>query len=167
MTKQLTALQVLASNLKVIKNAKAKYEETIQDSIEVFLNNYETALSRNSKPLQDLLNAVASKDVGIIKWYLAKCTNIKQLKTNDKGNLQIITEDKQPLAINEYITEKSWYELKVQTKVTEDFKDIKHLLQSFNSLFNKLNKSVDKLGIQNNTIKAFENLKEQLESYKA
>ena len=73
-----TALQVLASNLKVIKNAKAKYEETIQDSIEVFLNNYETALSRNSKPLQDLLNAVASKDVGIIKWYLSKCTNIKQ-----------------------------------------------------------------------------------------
>lgn len=162
-----TALQVLASNLKVIKNAKAKYEETIQDSIEVFLNNYETTLSRNSKPLQDLLNAVASKDVGIIKWYLSKCTNIKQLKTNDKGNLQIVTEDKQPLAINDFITEKAWYELKVQTKVTEDFKDIKHLLQSFNSLFNKLNKSVDKLGIQSSTVKAFENLKEQLESYKA
>ena len=162
-----TALQVLASNLKVIKNAKAKYEETIQDSIEVFLNNYETTLSRNSKPLQDLLNAVASKDVGIIKWYLSKCTNIKQLKTNDKGNLQIVTEDKQPLAINDFISEKAWYELKVQTKVTEDFKDIKHLLQSFNSLFNKLNKSVDKLGIQSSTVKAFENLKEQLESYKA
>lgn len=162
-----TALQVLASNLKVIKNAKAKYEETIQDSIEVFLNNYETTLSRNSKPLQDLLNAVASKDVGVIKWYLSKCTNIKQLKTNDKGNLQIVTDDKQPLAINDFITEKAWYELKVQTKVTEDFKDIKHLLQSFNSLFNKLNKSVDKLGIQSNTVKAFENLKEQLESYKA
>ena len=162
-----TALQVLASNLKVIKNARAKYEETIQDSIEVFLNNYETTLSRNSKPLQDLLNAVASKDVGIIKWYLSKCTNIKQLKTNDKGNLQIVTEDKQPLAINDFITEKAWYELKVQTKVTEDFKDIKHLLQSFNSLFNKLNKSVDKLGIQSSTVKAFENLKEQLESYKA
>lgn len=162
-----TALQVLASNLKVIKNAKAKYEETIQDSIEVFLNNYETTLSRNGKPLQDLLNAVASKDVGIIKWYLSKCTNIKQLKTNDKGNLQIVTEDKQPLAINDFITDKAWYELKVQTKVTEDFKDIKHLLQSFNSLFNKLNKSVDKLGIQSSTVKAFENLKEQLESYKA
>lgn len=162
-----TALQVLASNLKVIKSAKAKYEETIQDSIEVFLNNYETTLSRNSKPLQDLLNAVASKDVGIIKWYLSKCTNIKQLKTNDKGNLQIVTEDKQPLAINDFITDKAWYELKVQTKVTEDFKDIKHLLQSFNSLFNKLNKSVDKLGIQSSTVKAFENLKEQLESYKA
>ena len=167
MTKQITALQVLASNLKVIKNARAKYEETIQDSIEVFLNNYETSLSRNSKPLQDLLNAVASKDVGIIKWYLSKCTNIKQLKTNDKGNLQIITDDKQPLAINDFITDKAWYELKVQTKVTEDFKDIKHLLQSFNSLFNKLNKSIDKLGIQSNTVKAFENLKEQLESYKA
>lgn len=162
-----TALQVLASNLKVIKNAKIKYEETVQDSIEVFLNNYETTLSRNSKPLQDLLNAVASKDISIIKWYLSKCTNIKQLKTNDKGNLQIITEDKQPLAINDFITEKCWYELKVQTKVTEDFKDIKHLLQSFNSLFNKLNKSIDKLGIQSNTVKAFENLKEQLESYKA
>ena len=162
-----TALQVLASNLKVIKNARAKYEETIQDSIEVYLNNYETTLSRNSKPLQDLLNAVASKDVGIIKWYLSKCTNIKQLKTNDKGNLQIITEDKQPLAINDFITEKAWYELKVQTKVTEDFKDFKHLLQSFNSLFNKLNKSIDKLGIQSNTVKAFENLKEQLEAYKA
>lgn len=161
-----TVLQVLASNLKVIKNAKAKYEETIQDSIEVFLNNYETTLSRNSKPLQDLLNAVASKDTGIIKWYLSKCTNIKQLKTNDKGNLQIITEDKQLLTINDFITEKAWYELKVQTKVTEDFKDIKHLLQSFNSLFNKLNKSIDKLGIQSNTVKAFENLKEQLESYK-
>ena len=161
-----TALQVLASNLKVIKNAKAKYEETIQDSIEVFLNNYEIALARNSKPLQDLLNAVASKDVGIIKWYLSKCTNIKQLKTNNKGNLQIVTEDKQPLAINDFITEKAWYELKVQTKVTEDFKDIKHLLQSFNSLFNKLNKSIDKLGIQSSTVKAFENLKEQLESYK-
>ena len=161
-----TALQVLASNLKVIKNAKAKYEQTIQDSIEVFLNNYETALARNSKPLQDLLNAVASKDVGIIKWYLSKCTNIKQLKTNDKGNLQIVTEDKQPLAINDFITEKAWFELKVQTKVTEDFKDIKHLLQSFNSLFNKLNKSIDKLGIQSSTVKAFENLKEQLESYK-
>lgn len=167
MTKQQTALQVLASNLKVIKNAKIKYEETIQDSIEVFLNNYETTLSRNSKPLQDLLNAVASKDVGIIKWYLSKCTNIKQLKTNDKGNLQIVTEDKQPLAINDFITDKAWYELKVQTKVAEDFKDIKHLLQSFNSLFNKLNKSIDKLGIQSNTVKAFENLKEQLESYKA
>lgn len=161
-----TALQVLASNLKVIKNAKAKYEQTIQDSIEVFLNNYETALARNSKPLQDLLNAVASKDVGIIKWYLSKCTNIKQLKTNDKGNLQIVTEDKQPLAINDFITEKAWFELKVQTKVTEDFKDIKHLLMSFNSLFNKLNKSIDKLGIQSSTVKAFENLKEQLESYK-
>ena len=161
-----TALQVLASNLKVIKNAKAKYEETIQDSIEVFLNNYEIALARNSKPLQDLLNAVASKDVGIIKWYLSKCTNIKQLKTNDKGNLQIVTEDKQPLAINDFITEKAWYELKVQTKVTEDFKDIKHLLQSFNSFLNKLNKSIDKLGIQSNTVQAFENLKEQLESYK-
>ena len=161
-----TALQVLASNLKVIKNAKAKYEQTIQDSIEVFLNNYETALARNSKPLQDLLNAVASKDVGIIKWYLSKCTNIKQLKTNDKGNLQIVTEDKQPLAINDFITEKAWFELKVQTKVTEDFKDIKHLLQSFNSFFNKLNKSIDKLGIQSNTVQAFENLKEQLESYK-
>ena len=161
-----TVLQVLASNLKVIKNAKAKYEQTIQDSIEVFLNNYETALARNSKPLQDLLNAVASKDVGIIKWYLSKCTNIKQLKTNNKGNLQIVTEDKQPLAINDFITEKAWYELKVQTKVTEDFKDIKHLLQSFNSLFNKLNKSIDKLGIQSSTVKAFENLKEQLESYK-
>ena len=161
-----TVLQVLASNLKVIKNAKAKYEQTIQDSIEVFLNNYETALARNSKPLQDLLNAVASKDVGIIKWYLSKCTNIKQLKTNDKGNLQIVTEDKQPLAINDFITEKAWFELKVQTKVTEDFKDIKHLLQSFNSLFNKLNKSIDKLGIQSSTVKAFENLKEQLESYK-
>ena len=161
-----TALQVLASNLKVIKNAKAKYEQTIQDSIEVFLNNYETALARNSKPLQDLLNAVASKDVGIIKWYLSKCTNIKQLKTNDKGNLQIVTEDKQPLAINDFITEKAWYELKVQTKVTEDFKDIKHLLQSFNSFLNKLNKSIDKLGIQSSTVKAFENLKEQLESYK-
>ena len=161
-----TALQVLASNLKVIKNAKAKYEETIQDSIEVFLNNYETALARNSKPLQDLLNAVASKDVGIIKWYLSKCTNIKQLKTNNKGNLQIVIEDKQPLAINDFITEKAWYELKVQTKVTEDFKDIKHLLMSFNSLFNKLNKSIDKLGIQSSTVKAFENLKEQLESYK-
>ena len=57
--------------------------------------------------------------------------------------------------------------MKVQTKVTEDFKDIKHLLQSFNSLFNKLNKSIDKLGIQSSTVKAFENLKEQLESYKA
>ena len=55
---------------------------------------------------------------------------------------------------------------KVQTKVTEDFKDFKHLLQSFNSLFNKLNKSIDKLGIQSNTVKAFENLKEQLEAYK-
>ena len=161
-----TALQVLASNLKVIKNAKAKYEETIQDSIEVFLNNYETALARNSKPLQDLLNAVASKDVGIIKWYLSKCTNIKQLKTNNKGNLQIVIEDKQPLAINDFITEKAWYVLKVQTKVTEDFKDIKHLLMSFNSLFNKLNTSIDKLGIQSSTVKAFENLKEQLESYK-
>lgn len=162
-----TVLQVLASNLRVIRNARAKYEETVQDSIEVFLNNYETTLSRNSKPLQDLLNTVASKDVGIIKWYLAKCTNIKQLQTNAKGNLQIITADKQPLAINDFITEKAWYELKVQTKVTEDFKDIKHLLQSFNGLFNKLNKSIDKLGIQAATVKAFENLKEQLEAYKA
>lgn len=162
-----TVLQVLSNNLKVIKNSRQKYETTVQDSIEVFVNNYETALSRNSKPLQDLLNTVAPKDVQIIKWYLAKCTNIKQLKTNDKGNLQIITVDNQPLTVNEYIVEHCWYELKVSVKVTEDFKDIKTMLASFNTFINKAIKSKDKLALTDKTIADLSLIKTQLESYKA
>lgn len=161
-----TALQILANNLKTIKSSRKKYEETIQDSIEVFLNNYETQLSRNSKPLQDLLNAVSPKDVQIIKWYLSKCSNIKQLKTNDKGNLQIVTADNEPLTVNDYIVEKCWYELKVKTTVTEDFKDIKTMLASFNSFVNKLVKSKDKLQLTDKTIADISTIKTQLEQYK-
>lgn len=162
-----TALQVLNANKIAIKASKQKYEETVQDSIEVFVNNYETQLSRNSKPLQELLEVVAQKDVAIIKWYLAKCTNIKQLKTNDKGNLQIITIDNEPLSVNEYIVDKCWYELKVTSKVTEDFKDIKTMLASFNAFINKATKSKDKLGLTDKTIADMVTFKTQLESYKA
>lgn len=161
-----TALQTLSNNLKVIKNSRKKYEETVQDSIEVFLNNYEGQLSRNSKPLQDLLNAVAPKDVQIIKWYLSKCSNIKQLKTNDKGNLQIVTADNEPLTINDYIVEHCWFELKVTVKVIEDFKDIKTMLASFNTFINKAIKSKDKLSLTDKTISDLSLIKTQLESYK-
>lgn len=161
-----TALQILANNLKTIKNSRQKYETTVQDSIEVFLNNYEGALSRNSKPLQDLLGAVAPKDVQIIKWYLAKCSNIKALKSNDKGNLQIVTIDNRPLQVNDYIIEHCWYDLKVSVKVTEDFKDLKTMLSSFNSFLNKAIKSKEKLQLTDKTIADLSTLKTQLESYK-
>lgn len=161
-----TALQILANNLKTIKNSRQKYETTVQDSIEVFLNNYESTLSRNSKPLQDLLKTVAPKDVQIIKWYLAKCSNIKALKSNDKGNLQIVTVDNQPLQVNDYIIEHCWYDLKVSVKVTEDFKDLRTMLSSFNSFLNKAIKSKEKLQLTDKTIADLSTLKTQLESYK-
>lgn len=165
-----TALKTLNNNNKVILNSGLKYKETVQDSIEVFLKYYDNELNFNSAPLQKMFEAieqVRKNDLFVVKQYIKKISNIKAFNKNDKGNLTI-SLDGDKVIIDKDKALKAWYEVEVKTIITDEaFKDSSKMITAFNNFYNKLVKSADKLNLTEKTLRDFENLKTQLQAYKA
>lgn len=162
-------IKTMNKNTLSIKTSYNRYKELVQDNIEVFLRNYDTTLNRNSAPLQkmfEVIKEVAPKDLYVIKQYMRKVSNITSFNTNDKGNLTL-SIDGDSIVINDKI-EKAWYEVEVKQVIVDDmFKDSSKMISAFNTFYNKLVKSAEKLNITEKTLKDIENLKTQLQAYKA
>lgn len=148
-----------------IKGNKKRYQLQVQEYLIDFIKEYETSLSKNSKPLQDLLQAsVLGNDLKIVKHYIKLISNI-ELATNNKGNLTIKTTDNKPLALNGNELKKAWYELKIKVTITDNFENPQTVYKSFISFSNKVLKHKDKLPFNETTYKAIETLSNNLNSY--
>ena len=162
MVKTLKDFNKLLTN---IKGNKKRYQLQVQDYIVGFVKEYETGLSKNSKPLQDLLQvSVLGSDLKIVKHYLKIISNI-DLLTNSKGNLTIKTLDGNPLQLNGNETKKAWYELKIKVTVTDTFENPQAVYKSFISFSNKVLKHKDKLPFNEETYKFIDNLSKNLNKY--
>lgn len=164
-----TTLKTMNKNTNALKANYNRYKQLVQDNIEIFLHNYDTTLNHNSAPLQkffEVIKEVAPKDLFVIKQYMRKVSNIKAFNTNDKGNLTL-SIDGDSIVINDKII-KAWYEVEVKQVIVDDmFKDSSKMISAFNTFYNKLVKSAEKLNITEKTLKDIENLKTQLQAYKA
>lgn len=162
MVKTLKDFNKLLTN---IKGNKKRYQIQVQEYLVSFIKEYETSLSKNSKPLQDLLQvSVLGNDIRIIKHYIKLISNI-ELNTNSKGNLTIKTTDNKPLSLNGNELKKAWYELKIKVTVIDSFENPQTVYKSFISFSNKVLKHKDKLPFNEDTYKFIDNLSKDLNKY--
>lgn len=108
----------IASLVKSANGHKQGYYNDIQTAVELFLQNYNDSLGRNSTPLLGILLATG-KDITALKKYLPIVSNISSVELNsDKNGLKLIfkqgsIEDKtKPLTVNNDLLEsQKWYDI--------------------------------------------------------
>lgn len=104
----MTILQEINKNLKSASNGLKNYKEGIQNALNLFINNYEGELDKNSGPLERILSTVKANDKRLLTQWLVDFTNIQGRKSK-KGGLTIGSKDGNPVGFTMEPT-RNWYE---------------------------------------------------------
>lgn len=128
----------------LIKNATANlqgYREKTQLAFELFVAHYESDLNKNSKPLYNLVKALANKDKNTFIDYLKQATNITGLKFTKDGVELAFKDSATALTYdNDFIDSKKWFD-KDKKEESKDFVYTDdNFLKAIKSLINKLKK---------------------------
>ena len=104
----MTILQEINKNLKSASNGLKNYKEGIQNALNLFIENYEGELDKNSGPLERILSTVKANDKRLLTQWLVDFTNIQGRKSK-KGGLTISSKDENPVGFTMEPT-RYWYE---------------------------------------------------------
>lgn len=104
----MTTLQSINTNIKKASTGLKNYKEGIQLAIDLFIENYEGDLDKNSEPLQRIINTVKPNDKKLLMKYIVDFTNMQGTKTK-KGGLSIKSKDGNPIGFTTEPT-RAWYE---------------------------------------------------------
>lgn len=73
-----TILDELINKIKLAKDSKKAYRESLQSALELFVNNYNGALSYNTTPFKEIV-LTAGKDIKDLRKWLFEYTNLTKV----------------------------------------------------------------------------------------
>ena len=122
---------------EILLNDKAR-NETVQNILEEFIDNYETKLGCNSTPLSKLLHGLKKTDATLIKMYVETVTNAK-IGLNDKNRLVIKLAKDTHLETNDNYGHITWFELAKDTKTIkkDHYDNLEQALRAYKKWFEK------------------------------
>lgn len=121
----------------ILVNDKAR-NETIQEVLTAFIDNYNTTLAQNSTPLSKLLHGLKKTDATLVKMYVETVTNAK-IGLNDKNKLVIKLKKDEQLETNEAYTTLTWYDLAKDTKTIrkDHYDNLEQAVRAYKKWFEK------------------------------
>lgn len=126
--------------IKRALSGKQTFYNNLQTAFEIFVANYNTALSGNSEPLLNILKA-SGKEITSFKEYVYKSTNITKLALSKKGGL-LLTFDNVFKYDDEYIDSHKWFDelVKKDNNALKELDD-KTLYATINKLLKRVKES--------------------------
>lgn len=126
--------------IKRALSGKQTFYNNLQTAFEIFVANYNTALSGNSEPLLKILKA-SGKEIQSMKEYIYKSTNITKLSLSKKGGL-LLTFDDVFKYDNDYIDSHKWFDelVKKDNRALKELDD-KTLYATINKLLKRVKES--------------------------
>lgn len=118
MTKKiLTVQEKLANILLEARTNRNSYLSGYQEYLTIFINNYDEALNKNSKPLFDFMKVLDNTEKTKVTMWLKSNTTLEKAVISDKGMKLVFKtgEDKFKI-INDSL---KWYDMKVEVKPFE------------------------------------------------
>lgn len=122
---------------EILVNDKAR-NETIQEVLTSFIDNYNDKLGQNSTPLSKLLHGLKKTDATLVKMYVETVTNAK-IGLNDKNKLVIKLKKDEQLETNEAYTTLTWYDLAKDTKTIrkDHYDNLEQAVRAYKKWFEK------------------------------
>lgn len=122
---------------EILVNDKAR-NETIQEVLTSFIDNYNDKLGQNSTPLSKLLQGLKKTDATLVKMYVETVTNAK-IGLNDKNKLVIKLKKDEQLETNEAYTVLTWYDLAKDTKTIrkDHYDNLEQAVRAYKKWFEK------------------------------
>lgn len=122
---------------EILVNDKAR-NETIQEVLTSFIDNYNDKLGQNSTPLSKLLHGLKKTDATLVKMYVETVTNAK-IGLNDKNKLVIKLKKDEQLETNEAYTVLTWYDLAKDTKTIrkDHYDNLEQAVRAYKKWFEK------------------------------
>lgn len=122
---------------EILINDKAR-NESIQEILTVFIDNYNTTLAQNSTPLSKLLHGLKKTDATLVKMYVETVTNAK-IGLNDKNRLVIKLKKDEALETNEAYETLTWYDLAKDTKTIkkDHYDNLEQAVRAYKKWFEK------------------------------
>lgn len=129
---------------EILVNDKAR-NETIQEVLCTFIDNYETELGHNSTPLSKLLHGLKKTDATLVKMYVETVTNAK-IGLNDKNKLVIKLPEDTALETNEAYETLTWFDLAKDTKTIrkDHYDNLEQAVRAYKKWFEKAILTVEK-----------------------
>ena len=129
---------------EILVNDKAR-NETIQEVLTSFIDNYNDKLGQNSTPLSKLLHGLKKTDATLVKMYVETVTNAK-IGLNDKNKLVIKLKKDEQLETNEAYTVLTWYDLAKDTKTIrkDHYDNLEQAVRAYKKWFEKAILTVEK-----------------------
>ena len=126
--------------IKRALSGKQTFYNNLQTAFEIFVANYNTALSGNSEPLLKILKA-SGKEIQAMKEYIYKSTNITKLSLSKKGGL-LLTFDNVFKYDDKYIDNNKWFDelVKKDNRALKEIDD-KMLYAMINKLLTRVKES--------------------------
>lgn len=139
MTKHNTIEKQINNLLKQATANLQGYREKTQLAFEIFVAHYETDLNKNSKPLYNLVKALANKDKNTFIDYLKQATNITGLKFTKEG-LQLTFNGESLTYDNNFIDSRKWYDKDKKEELKDFVYNDDSFIKSIKAIVSKLKK---------------------------
>lgn len=122
------------------QTSRTAYRTKYQEYLEVFFDNYDKTLSKNSEPLFKFLKTLDNTERVKVNLYILKNTTVAGVTVSDKGCKIKLKDGEDSLAILDKNIK--WYDMKVEVKPFEPTKE--KLKQSLARLLKNYSKDLIK-----------------------